>query len=146
MREREGPAPANRSRFGVDIVRKDFPAQTAAEFVAKVRAEPGKYTYATGGAGTTPHLCGEMFKTRAGVDMPVVTYRGGAPALIDLMAGRVQVMFDNFSGPIGAVREGKARGLAVSGPERSPAAPDFSGWNWTATTLPRCAAAVTAPP
>jgi tripartite-type tricarboxylate transporter receptor subunit TctC len=107
------------------FVNNDLPVRSVPELIALLRANPGKYTYATGGAGTTPHLCGEMFKTRAGVDMPVVTYRGGAPALIDLMAGRVQVMFDNFSGPIGAVREGKARGLAVSGPERSPAAPDL---------------------
>ena len=107
------------------FVNNDLPVRTVPELIALLKANPGKYTYATGGAGTTPHLCGEMFKTRAGVDLPVVTYRGGAPALIDLMAGRVQVMFDNFSGPIGAVREGKARGLAVSGPERSPAAPDL---------------------
>ena len=107
------------------FVNNDLPARTVPELIALLKANPGKYSYATGGAGTTPHLCGEMFKARTGVDMPVVTYRGGAPALVDLMAGRVQVMFDNSSGPIGAVREGKARGLAVSGPERSPAAPEL---------------------
>lgn len=107
------------------FVNNDLPARTVPELIDLLKKNPGKYNYAVGGAGTTPHLCGEMFKTRAGVDLPVVTYRGGAPALVDLMAGRVHVMFDNFSGPIGAVREGKARGLAVSSPERSPSAPDL---------------------
>lgn len=107
------------------MVNVDLPAKTVPELIDLLKKNPGKYNYAVGGAGTTPHLCGEMFKTRAGVDMPVVTYRGGAPALIDLMAGRVHVMFDNFSGPIGTVRQGKARGLAVSSPERSPSAPEL---------------------
>jgi tripartite-type tricarboxylate transporter receptor subunit TctC len=107
------------------FVNNDLPARSVPELIDLLKRNPGRYNYAVGGAGTTPHLCGEMFKTMAGVDMPVVTYRGGAPALVDLMAGRIHVMFDNFSGPIGAVREGKARGLAVSSPERSPSAPEL---------------------
>jgi len=107
------------------FVNNDLPARSVPELIDLLKKDPGQYSYGVGGIGTTPHLCGEMFKTRAGVDMPVVTYRGGAPALIDLMAGRIQVMFDNFSGPIGAVREGKVRGIAVSSPERSPSAPEL---------------------
>jgi tripartite-type tricarboxylate transporter receptor subunit TctC len=60
-----------------------------------------------------------------GTDMPFVQYRGGAPALVDLMAGQVQVIFDNLAGPIGAVRDGKVRALAVTSPERSPVLPDL---------------------
>lgn len=107
------------------MVNNDLPARSVPELIDLLKRNPGRYPHAVGGAGTTPHLTAEMFKTRAAVDMPVVTYRGGAPALIDVLAGRVPVLFDNISGPIGAVREGKLRGLAVSGPERSPAAPDL---------------------
>ena len=107
------------------LVNNDLPVRSVPELIALLKANPGKYNYATGGAGTTPHICAEMFKTRTGTDMPFVQYRGGAQALLDLMAGRVHVIFDNFSGPIGAVREGKARGLAVSSPQRSPAAPEL---------------------
>jgi tripartite-type tricarboxylate transporter receptor subunit TctC len=107
------------------LVNNDLPAHSVPELIALLKANPGKYNYATGGAGTTPHLCAEMFKMRTGTDMPFVQYRGGAPALLDLMAGRVHVIFDNFSGPIGAVREGKVRGLAVTSPQRSPVAPEL---------------------
>ncbi|MBX9700042.1 MAG: tripartite tricarboxylate transporter substrate binding protein, partial [Acetobacteraceae bacterium] len=107
------------------FVNNDLPARSVPELIDLLKRNPGKYSYGIGGIATTPHLCGEMFKTRTGVDMPVVTYRGGAPALIDLMAGRIQVMFDNFSGPIGAARDGKVRALAVSSPERSPSAPEL---------------------
>jgi len=107
------------------LVNNDVPARTVPELIALLKANPGRYSYATGGSGTTPHLTGELFKTMAGVDMSLVAYRGGAPALVDVMAGRVPVLFDNFSGPIGAAREGKLRALAVSGPERSPAAPEL---------------------
>jgi tripartite-type tricarboxylate transporter receptor subunit TctC len=107
------------------MVGNDVPARTVPELIALLKVNPGRYAYATGGAGTTPHLTGELFKTMAGVEMTHVSYRGGAPALVDVIAGRVPVLFDNFSGPIGAVREGKLRGLAVTGPERSPAAPDL---------------------
>ena len=107
------------------IVNNDLPARSVPELIDLLKKNPGRYTYATGGSGTTPHLSGEMFKAMAGVDVTFISYRGGAPALLDLMAGRVQIIFDNFSGPIGAVREGKARALAVTGPERSPAAPEL---------------------
>jgi tripartite-type tricarboxylate transporter receptor subunit TctC len=115
------------------IVNNDLPVRTVPELIALLRANPGKYNYATGGAGTTPHLSAELFKMRSGTDMPFVQYRGGAPALIDLMAGQVQVLFDNLAGPIGAVRDGKVRALAVTSPQRSPALP---GVPTLAETLP----------
>ena len=107
------------------FVNNDLPVRTVPELIALLKANPGKYNYGTGGAGTTPHLSAEMFKMMTGTDMPFVQYRGGAPALLDLLAGRIQVMFDNISGPIATIRDGKARGLAVTSPQRSPAAPEL---------------------
>jgi tripartite-type tricarboxylate transporter receptor subunit TctC len=107
------------------IVNNDVPARSVPEFIALLKANPGRYNYATGGAGTTPHLSAEMFKMMTGTDMPFVQYRGGAPALLDLMAGQVHAVFDNLAGPIGAVRDGKVRALAVTSPERSPVLPDL---------------------
>ena len=106
------------------IVNNAMPVRSVPELIALLRANPGKYNYATGGAGTTPHLSGELFKMRSETDMPFVQYRGGAPALIDLIAGQVQVLFDNLAGPIAAVRDGKVRALAVTSPQRSPALPE----------------------
>ena len=103
----------------------DVPARTVPELIALLKRNPGKYLYATGGSGTTPHLSGEMFKTMAGVDIQHVPYRGGALALIDVLAGRVQLLLDNFSGPIASAREGKLRALAVTGTQRNPAAPEL---------------------
>ncbi|MBL6458424.1 tripartite tricarboxylate transporter substrate binding protein [Belnapia sp. T6] len=107
------------------IVNNDLPVRSVPELIALLKAHPGRLNYATGGAGTTPHLSAELFKMMTGTEMPFVQYRGGAPALVDLMAGQVQVIFDNLAGPIGAVRDGKARALAVTSPERSPALPDL---------------------
>ena len=106
------------------LVNNDVPARTAQELVALIKANPGRYSYAIGGIGTTPHLAAELFRTRAGVELPSVSYRGGAPALVDVIAGRVQVLMDNFSGPIGAARDGQLRAIAVTSLERSPVAPD----------------------
>ncbi|MDO9707847.1 Bug family tripartite tricarboxylate transporter substrate binding protein [Paracraurococcus lichenis] len=106
------------------IVNLDVPARTLPEFIALLRAHPGRFNYATGGAGTTPHLSGELFKRRTGTDMPFVQYRGGAPALVDLLAGQVQAIFDNLAGPYASIRDGKVRALAVTSPERSPVLPE----------------------
>ena len=106
------------------FVNNDLPARDVPGLIALLKANPGKYNYATGGAGTTPHLSAEMFKMMTGTEMPFVQYRGGAPALIDLMAGQVQVMVDNLAGPIGAIRDGKVRAIAVTSPERSPVLPE----------------------
>ncbi|MGD9885881.1 MAG: Bug family tripartite tricarboxylate transporter substrate binding protein, partial [Reyranella sp.] len=106
------------------IVKLDIPATTVPELIALIKANPGKYSFASGGSGTTPHICGEMFKQRAGLNMFHVPYRGGAPALQDLLAGQIDMMFDNIPGPAAQVRAGKVRPLAVTSTERSPIAPE----------------------
>ena len=75
--------------------------------------------------GTTPHLSGELLKQMIGADILHVPYRGGAPALLDLLAGRVHLIMDNIPGYLPAVRDGKIRALAVTGPQRSPVAPEL---------------------
>ena len=104
------------------IINKDIPAQTLPELIALLKANPGKYAYASAGSGTTNHLSGEMLKRAAGVDMLHVPYRGGAPAIVDLLAGRVQIFFDVVSSGLAQVREGRVRALAVTSARRSPAA------------------------
>ena len=111
------------------VVRPDIPAKTVPELVALLKANPGKYTFASGGSGTSPHICGEMLKQRAGVNMLHVPYRGGAPALQDLLAGQVDMEFDNIPGPLPQYKAGKLRGLAVTSLERSPVAPELPPMN-----------------
>ncbi|MCO6419213.1 tripartite tricarboxylate transporter substrate binding protein [Siccirubricoccus sp. KC 17139] len=106
-------------------INNDVPAHTVPELIALVKANPGKYSYASSGSGTTVHLSGAMFAAMAGLDMVHVPYRGGAPAHIDLVAGRVHMMFDNIPQGLGLVREGRLRGLAVTGAKRSPFAPEY---------------------
>jgi tripartite-type tricarboxylate transporter receptor subunit TctC len=91
-----------------------FAAQTVTDFIAYAKANPGKINMASAGNGTSSHLAGELFKMRTGVEMLHVPYRGNAPALVDLMAGRTQVMFDNLAASIGFVRDGRLRALAVT--------------------------------
>jgi tripartite-type tricarboxylate transporter receptor subunit TctC len=100
------------------------PANTVPEFIAYAKANPGKLSYASGGTGSSLHMIGEMFKMMAGIDMVHVPYRGGAPAMIDLLGGRVQVMFDTIPQAIDYIRDGKLRALAVTTPTRSPTLPD----------------------
>ncbi len=111
------------------VVKPDIPAKSVPELVALVKANPGKYTFASGGSGTSPHICGEMLKQRAGLDMLHVPYRGGAPALQDLLAGQVDMEFDNIPGPLPQYKAGKLRGLAVTSLERSPVAPELPPMN-----------------
>ncbi|HYZ30660.1 MAG TPA: tripartite tricarboxylate transporter substrate-binding protein, partial [Crenalkalicoccus sp.] len=107
------------------VVNNDVPARSVPELIALLKANPGKYTFASSGAGTTVHLSGEMLKTMAGVDVVHVPYRGGAPAHVDLLGGRVHMIFDNIPQALAEAREGKVRALAVTGTERSPAAPEL---------------------
>ncbi len=100
------------------------PANTVPEFIAYAKANPGKLSYASGGTGSSLHVIGEMFKMMAGIDMVHVPYRGGAPAMIDLLGGRVQVMFDTIPQAIDYIRDGKLRALAVTTATRSPTLPD----------------------
>jgi tripartite-type tricarboxylate transporter receptor subunit TctC len=101
-----------------------FPAKTVPEFIAYAKANPGKINIASGGNGTSDHVCGELFKLMAGVNMVLVPYRGGAPALTDLLGGQVQVLFDPIPASIGYIRTGKLRALAVTTATRSDALPD----------------------
>ncbi len=107
------------------ICNNDLPAHSVPELITLLKQNPGRYDYGSSGSGTSPHLSMELFKQMAG-DLRIthVPYRGGAPALVDLLGGRVQLMFDNLPGLIGSVRDGKVRALAVTGPERSPTLPD----------------------
>jgi tripartite-type tricarboxylate transporter receptor subunit TctC len=91
-----------------------LPAHSVAEFIAYAKANPGKISHASAGAGTAGHVAGEMFKMMTGIDMVHVPYRGGAPAVTDLIAGVVHVMFGNVLTSIGQVRAGKLRALAVT--------------------------------
>jgi tripartite-type tricarboxylate transporter receptor subunit TctC len=100
------------------------PANTVPEFIAYARANPGKLSYASGGTGSSLHVIGELFKMMARVDMVHVPYRGGAPAMIDLLGGRVQVMFDTIPQAIDYIRDGKLRALAVTTAARSAALPN----------------------
>ena len=100
------------------------PAKTVAEFIAYAKANPGKVNMASSGNGTSIHLSGELFMLMAGVKMTHVPYKGSAPALVDMLAGQVQVMFDNMPSSIGHIKAGKLRPLAVTTDQRSPELPD----------------------
>jgi len=107
------------------VVPMELPVRSVPELIALLRANPGKYTYASAGAGTTLHIAGAMFASMAGLDIAHAPYRGGTGVQMDLIAGRVQLMFDNFPSAIAHVRAGWLRGLAVTGAERSPIAPEL---------------------
>ena len=100
------------------------PANNVAEFIAYAKANPGKINFASGGVGTSPHLSGELLKTMTGINLVHVPYRGTAPALSDLLAGQVEVLFDNIPGSIGHIRSGKVRALGVTGSKRVAAIPE----------------------
>ena len=106
------------------LVNNDFPATTLEEVIAELRRHPDRYSYGSSGSGTSPHLSMELLKQRAGVQALHVPYRGSAPAMLDLGAGRVQLMFDNIPLAVAAARQGRVRLIAVTSTERCPAAPD----------------------
>jgi tripartite-type tricarboxylate transporter receptor subunit TctC len=102
-----------------------FPAKTVPEFISHVKSNPGKISYGSGGIGTSIHVASELFKMMAGVEMIHVPYRGGAPAMTDLMAGQVQVVFNPVPESMEFIRAGKLRPLAVTSATRSEALPDI---------------------
>jgi tripartite-type tricarboxylate transporter receptor subunit TctC len=106
-------------------VHPSFPAKTVPEFIAYAKANPSKINMASAGSGSSQHMAGELFKMMAGIEMVHVPYRGAAPALTDLLAGQVQVMFDNLTSSVEHVRAGRLRGLAVTTAARSDALPDL---------------------
>jgi tripartite-type tricarboxylate transporter receptor subunit TctC len=110
---------------GVMEVNSSVPAKTLPEFIAYAKANPGKINMASAGPGSAPGMYGELFKFMAGVDLVTVNYRGSGPALPDLIAGRVQVMFDPVITAIGPVKAGKLRGLAVTTKKRIETLPDI---------------------
>jgi tripartite-type tricarboxylate transporter receptor subunit TctC len=105
-------------------VNPSFPAKTVAEFIAYAKANPGKINWATSGNGTSVHLSGELFKMMTGVQLTHIPYKGSAPALTDLLAGTVDVIFDNMPPSLPHIRAGKLRALAVTTNVRSEALPD----------------------
>jgi tripartite-type tricarboxylate transporter receptor subunit TctC len=105
-------------------VNPSVPAKTVPEFVAYAKANPGKINYASSGNGSTIHMSAELFKMMAGVDLVHVPYRGGAPALTDMLAGQVQIMFDNLPTSIEHIRAGNLRPLAITSTTRSELLPN----------------------
>jgi tripartite-type tricarboxylate transporter receptor subunit TctC len=105
-------------------VNPSFPAKTVPEFIAYAKAHPGEISFASAGNGSVAHVTGELFKMMAGVNMLHVPYRGAPPALTDLIAGQVHVMFDNMPSSIEHIRAGRLRPLAVTATTRLDALPD----------------------
>jgi tripartite-type tricarboxylate transporter receptor subunit TctC len=108
----------------VMVVNPLFPAKTVPEFIAYAKANPGKINFASGGVGSAPHVSGELLKTMAGINMMHVPYRSAAPAITDLIAGQVHVVFTAPFGVIEYIRTGKLRALAVTTATSSEALPD----------------------
>jgi tripartite-type tricarboxylate transporter receptor subunit TctC len=105
-------------------VHPSVPANTVAEFIDYVKANPGRMSFASSGVGASPHLSGELFKAMTSIKMLHVPYRGGGPALTDVLAGRVPVMFDNLPSSIEHIRAGRLRALGVTANKRSDAVPN----------------------
>lgn len=106
------------------LVNPGLKVKNVQELIALLKARPGKFSYGSSGVGTPPHLSGELFKAMAGVNIAHVPYRGGAPAMNDLIAGHIPVLFDVLTGAASHVRAGSARALAVTTATRSPSFPD----------------------
>jgi len=106
------------------VVNPEVPAKTLQEFVALNRANPGKITFASGGIGTSPHLCAVMFGLEIGAPNTHVPYRGSAPASQDLIGGQVQAQFDSVGSALGQIKAGKLRALAVTSDHRAALLPD----------------------
>jgi tripartite-type tricarboxylate transporter receptor subunit TctC len=109
----------------VVVVHPANPVSSIQELIAKIKAEPGKFAFASSGNGSAQHLAAELFRQRAGLDMVHVPYKGGGPALIDVMGGQVPLYFGNMASALPHVKNGKLKALAITGSKRSPAAPDL---------------------
>jgi tripartite-type tricarboxylate transporter receptor subunit TctC len=109
----------------VVCVHPGVPARSIPEFVAHLKANPGRLNFGSAGAGGANHMLGVLFMMRTGTEMTHVPYRGAAPALADLIAGNIQVVFDSYSGVIGSIRAGQIRALGVTNATRWPLAPDM---------------------
>jgi tripartite-type tricarboxylate transporter receptor subunit TctC len=109
----------------VMAVNPSLPARTVPEFIAYANANPGKVNMGSAGIGSVTHICGELFKILSGVNLMHVPYRGAGPALVDLLAGQVQVVFIGITESIEHIRAGRLRALAVTTATRSPVLPDI---------------------
>ncbi len=109
---------------GLMVVNPTLAVKTVPELIAYAKEHPGKVTVASAGVGSAPHMFWELFRSKTGVDMVHVPYRGGGPAVVDLLAGQVQVYFGTFPSTIEQVRAGKLRALAVTTTARAPVLPD----------------------
>jgi tripartite-type tricarboxylate transporter receptor subunit TctC len=107
------------------VVNPSLPVKTVKELIDYAKAKPGTLSFASGSTGSTGHLAGELFKTMAGVDMVHIPYKGAAPAMVDLLAGQTQLMFDNIANALPQIKAGKLRALAVTTSKRAPAVPDL---------------------
>ena len=107
------------------VVNHDLPAHSVAELIALAKRQPGKLDFASGSTGSTGHLAGELFKQMTGTDMAHIPYKGSAPAVADLLAGRVALMFDNLASALPNIQAGKLRALAVTTLRRSSFLPDL---------------------
>jgi tripartite-type tricarboxylate transporter receptor subunit TctC len=133
--------------MSVLVVHPSFPAKSIAEFITYVKANPGKINMASGGIGSAQHVYGELFKTMAGVDLLHVPYRGGGPALVDVLSGQIQVMFDTLATSMEHIKAGRLRALGVTAPMRSVVLPDvptigefvpgYEGTGWQGIGVPR---------
>ena len=106
-------------------VNPKLPVKSVAEFIAYAKANPGKIDLGTAGNGSPPHMFAELFMAMTGVNLTVIGYRGGGPALVDLLSGQLQVMFEGITSSIPHVRAGELRALAVTSAKRSAALPDI---------------------
>lgn len=106
------------------VVNNALPAKNVKELIALAKAQPGKLSFGSAGSGSTFHMAAELFKSESGADIMHVPYKGGGPALVDTMAGQVQMSFPVLSAALPQVQAGKLRALAVTGPRRSPLMPD----------------------
>jgi tripartite-type tricarboxylate transporter receptor subunit TctC len=111
--------------FNIIVVNPSTPIKSIADLIAAARAEPEKLSYGTYGTGTSAHLAGELFKHMAKVNLTTVPYKGAAPAITDLLAGQIQVMFTTVASAASLVAAGRLRALAVTSSERSPAFPQL---------------------
>ena len=109
---------------GILVTNPAFPPKSVLELIAYAKSHPGKVTVASAGVGSAPHMFWELFRSKTGVDMVHVPYRGGGPAVVDLIAGQVQVYFGTFAATIEQVRAGKLRALGVTNATRASVLPD----------------------
>jgi tripartite-type tricarboxylate transporter receptor subunit TctC len=125
MREDFAPVSLMTRVPNIFLVRRDFPADTVEEFVALAKENPGRYNYGSSGNGTILHLSGALFAKQAGIDIVHIPYRGAGPAMNDLMAGVIDILFDNLPTGLVQMNAGSVKALAVTTRERSEAVPDL---------------------